>query len=298
MTVDLACAAPAFLDLTFAGLAALPGPGEEAFAADLLRSPGGGAITAIGAARLGLSVALVSPLGEDEAGEFVRAALEAEGVAVTPTRVPRTPVTAVLPVRGDRAMATFAPPVAARAQDLERLAPRAVVCGPETLAHVPPESRAYLTLGDEEARTLAGRLPEGADALLLNEREALRLTGAASARAASTALAHLAPAVVITRGAVGALCVVDERTYEATAPAVPVVDTTGAGDLFAAAWAWGEELEPERRLAWATLYAGLSVRRATGAGGAVRRQELLEEGARRGLPVPVAPQTITKEPSA
>jgi sugar/nucleoside kinase (ribokinase family) len=76
------------------------------------------------------------------------------------------------------------------------------------------------------------------------------------------------------------------------------VDTTGAGDLLAAAWAWGEPLEPERRLAWATLYAGLSVRRATGVGGAVRRQELLEEGARRGLPVPVAPETITKEPSA
>ena len=61
MSVDLACADPAFLDLTFDGLEAIPLPGEERLANDFLRSPGGGAITAIGAARLGLSSSLVSP---------------------------------------------------------------------------------------------------------------------------------------------------------------------------------------------------------------------------------------------
>ena len=66
--VDIACAEPAFLDLTMAGLDALPGPGEERLATDFLRSPGGGAITAVGAARLGLSCALVSPLGDDAVG--------------------------------------------------------------------------------------------------------------------------------------------------------------------------------------------------------------------------------------
>ena len=65
MSVDLACAEPAFLDLTFAGLDAIPRPGEERLARDFLRSPGGGAITAVGAARLGLSSALASPLGDD-----------------------------------------------------------------------------------------------------------------------------------------------------------------------------------------------------------------------------------------
>ena len=54
VSVDLACGEPAFLDLTFAGLDAMPGPGEERLARDFLRSPGGGAITAVGAARLGL----------------------------------------------------------------------------------------------------------------------------------------------------------------------------------------------------------------------------------------------------
>ena len=63
MPTDLIVATPAFLDLTFVGLEALPALGEERFAGDLVRSPGGGAITAVAAARLGLQTALVSPLG-------------------------------------------------------------------------------------------------------------------------------------------------------------------------------------------------------------------------------------------
>src|SRR5438034_929969 len=77
---DLVVATPVFLDLTFVGLESLPALGEERFAAELLRSPGGGAITAVGATRLGLSAAAAAPLGDDVAGELVRAALAEEGV--------------------------------------------------------------------------------------------------------------------------------------------------------------------------------------------------------------------------
>ena len=80
MTVDLAVATPTFLDLTFVGLEGMPAKGEERFAADLVRSPGGGAITAVGAARLGLSTALAAPLGDDDAGDFVRGCLQREGI--------------------------------------------------------------------------------------------------------------------------------------------------------------------------------------------------------------------------
>src|SRR4029077_18241687 len=98
MTVDLAVATPPFLDLTFVGLEGLPAPGEERFAADLVRSPGGGAITAVGAARLGLSTALAAPLGEDDAGDFVRAALQRDGVATPDRRRPPTAHTLLTPV--------------------------------------------------------------------------------------------------------------------------------------------------------------------------------------------------------
>ena len=72
MSVDVVVAVPAFMDMTFVGLEGLPNLGEERFAGDLVRSPGGGAITAIGTARLGLSTALVAPLGDDPAGEMIR----------------------------------------------------------------------------------------------------------------------------------------------------------------------------------------------------------------------------------
>ena len=65
---ELVVATPVFLDLTFVGLESLPALGEEKFAAEMIRSPGGGAITAVGASRLGLSAAVAAPLGEDVAG--------------------------------------------------------------------------------------------------------------------------------------------------------------------------------------------------------------------------------------
>jgi ribokinase len=91
---------------------------------------------------------------------------------------------------------------------------------------------------------------------------------------------------VVTLGPGGIVAVVDGRPI--TIPgvdAVPVIDTTGAGDLFAAAFAWGDLLgaDPELVLGWANLYAGLSVMAHTGTGGALTRERLVDEGARRGL---------------
>ena len=80
MGVDVVVTATAFMDLTFIGLESVPSPGEERFAGDLLRSPGGGAINAIGASRLGLRAALAVPLGEDLEGRFIREVLEGEGI--------------------------------------------------------------------------------------------------------------------------------------------------------------------------------------------------------------------------
>src|SRR3712207_5128212 len=118
MSIDLGVITPAFLDLTFVGLEALPGPGEERYAGDLLRSPGGGAITAVAAARLGLQTALVAPLGTDLAGDFVKQQVEADGVEVSGFRPDRTPQTVVMPCSGDRAMVTIDPGIRARAADV------------------------------------------------------------------------------------------------------------------------------------------------------------------------------------
>jgi ribokinase len=289
LNVDLAVLTPAYLDYTFVGLEALPGPGEERFAGDMLRSPGGGAITAVGARRLGLSTVLVAPLGDDLAGRFVRDVLRKEGVEVGEPRGSRTPTTVVMPVAGERSMVTVDPGVRARASDLEPLSPRAVAATLEQIDVVPPGVWAYLTCGDDDARAFAGRLPRSANrprALIVNRREAAILTGTSSPEEAAAQLGTVADTAVVTLGPGGVVAVVDGRPVAvAGVDAAPVLDTTGAGDLFAAAFAWGDLLgaDPEVVLGWANLYAGLSVSAHTGTGGAVTRERLVEEGARRGL---------------
>ncbi len=290
MSVDLAVASPAFLDLTFVGLEAVPGPGEERFAGDLVRSPGGGAITAIGAARLGLRTALLAPLGDDPAGAFVRSELEREGVELVGPTVTRTPVTVVMPCAGERAMVTYDPGARARAADFDAVAPRAVVAAVDQHDLVPAGARLYVSCGDDDARAFAGGLPQplSARALFVNRREALVLAGAASADEAARRLADTgAELVVITLGADGAVAMIDGQLAELPGfDAGTPVDTTGAGDLLCAAFAWAE-LEgapPEVALRWAVLYATLSVTVPTGAAGAVTRDRLVREASSRGLP--------------
>ena len=75
----------------------------------------------------------------------------------------------------------------------------------------------------------------GIDLLFANEDEALQLTGATGLGEALDLLAAKVPTLVITRGANGALGLEDGVGIEIPAAAVGhVVDTTGAGDLFAA----------------------------------------------------------------
>jgi ribokinase len=290
---DLVVATPVFLDLTFVGLESLPALGEERFAAELVRSPGGGAITAVGAARLGLSTAVAAPLGDDVAGDLVRAAFAEEHIDLIATHpAPRTPTTVVLPFGGSRAMVTVDPGVRASAADVAARAPRAVSTNLDMLHVVPPGTMAYVTCGDDEARAFTGRPPAalaGARALFVNRAEALALTGKPTAEEAAAALGDLAETVVVSLAGEGGLMAVGGEMF--TTPAERVekpVDTTGAGDLLAAAYIWADlrGAEPHDRMRWAILYASLSVTTPTGIGGALDEDGLIEAGRVRGLNVP------------
>lgn len=291
--IDLACAEPAFLDLTLTGLEKLPGLGEERLADDFLRSPGDSAITAVGGARLGLKTAVVSPLGDDGVGLLLRSLLEEYGVEWRGRLVERSPVTVIMPANGDRAMATFDPGEGVTAEELAAVEPRAVVLSIPRLALAPPNARVYVSVGDVDARALAGGdLPAelaNVRALLVNEREAELLTGLRDPEAAAAALAERAPVAIVTLGAEGALAAGVEGSARVPGVAVEAVDTTGAGDLFAAAYVWGDHwgVPLVERLKWAVLYSSLSVRVATAVAGAVTLEALLEEGAQHGLSSPV-----------
>jgi sugar/nucleoside kinase (ribokinase family) len=133
---------------------------------------------------------------------------------------------------------------------------------------------------------------------MVNEREALMLTGASDVEAAAAALAKRAPVAVVTLGENGAIAAGAAGTARVGGVPVEAVDTTGAGDLFTAAYVWADHWGAplEERLKWAVLYASLSVRVPTAVAGAVTLRALLEEGAEHGLASPVRqPSAAMKE---
>jgi sugar/nucleoside kinase (ribokinase family) len=283
MSVDLAIATTAFVDLTFVGLEAVPRPGQERYARDLLRSPGGGAITAIGAARLGLNVALATPLGADDEGREMLRTLLDEGVACAGGETPRSAVSVVMPAEGDRAFATYDPRAPVSGEVVAALSPRAVMVGLDDLHVVPEGAWAYVSTGEADAAGYARRLPAAlsrARAIIVNEPEALLLTGASDVEAAAHALAEHAATAVVTLGPGGAVAAADGELWRAEAPETEVVDPTGAGDLFIAAYIWADldGARPADRLAWAALYAAMSVGVPTGIAGAARLDDLICAG--------------------
>jgi sugar/nucleoside kinase (ribokinase family) len=298
VSTDLIVATPAFLDLTFVGLEALPALGEERFAGDLVRSPGGGAITAVAAARLGLTTSLVAPLGDDMPGEYVRAELEREGVRVSAPRTSRTPQTLVMPCGEDRAMVTVDPGPRARAADVAEFLPTAAVAANlEQLHLVPDGARVYLTCGEDDARAFSGRIPAAigrAAVLFLDRSDALVLTGAETLDDALARVAEAIGTVVVALGPRGIVAMSGgERIETPSFGTGPAVDTTGDRDLLCAAYAWADlrGAEPRACLRWAQLYAELAMSVPTATGGAVTEERLLEEGIKRGFePPPQAPR--------
>jgi sugar/nucleoside kinase (ribokinase family) len=295
---DLIVATPAFLDLTFVGLDALPQLGEERFAGDLVRSPGGGAITAVAAARLGLRTAVAAPLGDDVAGEYVRAELERDGVQVSAPRTSKTPQTLVMPCGEDRAMVTVDPGPRARDADVAEFLPTAgFAANLEQLHLAPDDARVYLTCGDDDAHAFAGRIPDAtqraavlvldrADALVVTRAETLDDALGVLGRCVETAIVALGPrGIVATTGG--------ERVDAPSFGTGPAVDTTGDRDLLAAAYAWADlnGADPRACIAWAQLYAELAMSVPTATGGAVDEARLLDEGVKRELvPPPRAPR--------
>jgi sugar/nucleoside kinase (ribokinase family) len=279
VTVDVVCAGPVYLDVTFEGLEALPGPGEERFARDLHTTPGGAAITAIGLVRLGLAAAVAAPLGDDFAGALLREQLEAAGVVCAGSRSGRTPVTVVLPVGGERSFATFEPGSRVDPSVVERLRPRAVVSSLDGPGLAPEGAAVYASVGQRTVERDDAPRSSGAGrvrAVVANSVEAGKLTGEPNAEAAALALAERAETAVVTCGADGAVAAAAGEVVAVPAPRVEALDTTGAGDLFMAAYVWGDlaGLSLEERLRRAAVYAALSVRTATGAGSAATLDEL------------------------
>jgi sugar/nucleoside kinase (ribokinase family) len=297
---DVAVVGAPFLDLTFEGMERLPHIGEELIARRLHIGPGGSGMQAIGSARLGLQTVLVAPMGSGAAAKFLRDVLVGEGVGVSPSPADRgeetggleVPVTALLCTPDGVAMATGLGGIEPAPDDVAGAHAGSVVLSLGRLHLAPQATAVYVVTGSVEvARVDDGVLRRlaNARALILNAAEAIAITGESDVEHAARRLAGYGPTVVVTMGADGAMGVQrQEAAARVAAPQVEVIDATGAGDLFVAAYVWADVRGAALAdaLAWASLYAGLSVRSPTAFGGAVRLNQLLQEGLERELPPP------------
>jgi ribokinase len=267
--VDVVCVGDPFLDLIFRGLDGMPVQGGEQIATSLVVVPGGMANVAYALDRLELAAVVCAPIGRDPAGRLLAELMADAGVAWLGRPSDVTPVTVALPGDSDRALVSVMPVPTVDVATLRGIDARAVIVDLPSSPLLPPLPRVYAVVGDPEVAMLAGRLPswlDGIHALILNQREAVGLTGRPDARSAAGHLASLGTTVVVTRGAAGVTAIEpDGRIVDVAAPAAVVGDPTGAGDLFAAAYVWadlaGHPLE--ERLHLATRYASLSLERAT-----------------------------------
>lgn len=99
----------------------------------------------------------------------------------------------------------------------------------------------------------------GVDLLFANQDEVLQLTGRADPESALAELAGKVDTLVVTRGAEGATAIAHgERISIPAAPVAQVIDTTGAGDLFAAGFlaARAKQASLERCLWTGAIAAG------------------------------------------
>lgn len=275
----------------------LPKPGETVSGGTFARHGGGkGANQAVAAARAGAQVAMVGAVGADDLGDEALRELSGEGIDVAAVARLDDAATGVAAIvvdeRGENLIAVAS---GANAEldgsvvdeAVERLIERGtsgvVLLQQEILeAVVVAGIRAaraagwQVVLNPAPARALPGDL----DGVVLtpNADEARTLTGEDDVEAAANELVRRTDApVLVTIGADGCLLVDGDHAERIPAPAVDVVDTTGAGDAacgaLAAELAAGRPLREAAR--FAMVAAALSTRVAGAREGMPRRDDVL-----------------------
>lgn len=252
-----------------------PAGGETVLGGDTVVLPGGkGANTAVAAARIGASVALVGAVGGDGYGSLLRESLESSGVGTALVKTSERPTgIAYITVTPDGENSIVVSPGAnadVALSDVDALSfdgVRVLTCSLEvpleTVVHaigVASKAGVATVLNLSPVAELPAETLRQLTVLIVNEHEAAQLA------ADWQGLLDLGPAsAIITLGSRGAAVV--ERSGVVEVPSIEVdevVDTTGAGDAFAGALsarlAEGDDLVRAAR--YAAKVAALSVTKA------------------------------------
>jgi hypothetical protein len=225
---------------------------------------GSGANTMIGIAQLGGTACYTSRVGNDEHGTMYRDGLAAQGVQPNLGMTNGTTGISLILVTPDaeRTMCTFLGLSReltrddVNVEDL-RASKYLYVTGylwdmenqKEAVLHAMREAnragvKVALSLSDpfcvhRHKDDFLRLLKEHVDVIFANEDEALALTAAADPHQAAGVLAKFGDIVAVTRGEKGALLQQGEAVFEIPPYPVQAVDTTGAGDMYAAGLLYG-----------------------------------------------------------
>ncbi|MEY3396573.1 MAG: ribokinase [Actinomycetota bacterium] len=253
---DVVIVGSANLDLV-ARTPRLPKPGETVTGSNYFEFCGGkGANQAIAAARAGANTAFIGALGNDHAGETLRAAFKHDDVDISAVQFVSEPTgRALIGVSDDGENSIIVVPGANHAitiGDVERNAK--VIASAKVLLcqlEVPLEvvRRAFELAGENSirilnpapAQSLSKELLQLVDVITPNEHE-MQLLGGSEAL-----LKCGVKTIVVTQGARGALMITEKGETRIPPFEVDPVDSTGAGDAFcgmlAARLAIGESIQ-------------------------------------------------------
>jgi sugar/nucleoside kinase (ribokinase family) len=226
-----------------------------------MSSGGSAANTIHGLAGLGMETAFIGTVGNDSLGNFFSSDMTESGISpllgksVSPTGSSR----ALVSPDGQRTMATFLG--AAIELSAENLRPESF----KSYGHLHLEG--YLVLNQELVKKaleyarkenmtvsldlasynvveanlgfLKEIMPEYVDIVFANEDEARSFTGSDDPRVSLSVLGSLCETAVVKIGEKGSLISHQGKTYAAGIIPVRCIDTTGAGDLYAAGFLYG-----------------------------------------------------------
>jgi ribokinase len=267
----------------------LPAPGETVPASSLEKRFGGkGANQALAAARQGAQVTLIGCLGDDPDGRDYRNHLRREGINCSSLNTVRggSGIAFIsVDAKGENQIVVIPGANAALTSPSVKMQRARIAVAKLLLLQleIPLESALDAIRIANEARVpvilnpspIHPGFPWGevtVNVLIVNETEAEAIFGSAKPEACQEKLSskrihHL----IITRGGKSTLVLSKTRLHEAPAHPVTPVDTVGAGDTFAGAFAthYAEGADIEEAVRWANAAAALST---------------LKSGAQEGVP--------------
>lgn len=267
-----------------------PSPDSEAFAHKFSAFHGGSAANfSVGVAKLGLKSAILACVGDDAEGSEAVHALKEDGVNtdfVMRVESSKTgTVCVIVEPDGTRRMVAYR---GANAHlegfaggEVAKASPKVVqLCNVSCkLLKSVTEKKGRWKLSVDPGGSSVELKPEdleGAEIVILNEKECQTLTGKSWKHGAAL-LSENARKVIVKRGVLGAYLISQGKELSCKAFKVGVADTTGAGDAFDAGFvsAYCRGLKDEECLRWGAAAAALKIR-SRGARNGIATEECLK----------------------